>query len=82
MSDEVIFEGDVEKVLDMIQETAGELIVKIVENVGRTTSFTIRCEAGYNKDDELVVKVSGSATIPTETKEMEGEILEGKLRLW
>lgn len=78
-------EGDTEKVLEMIYETANELVPKIIENVARTmnkSSFSIRCEAGYNKDDELVVKVSGGCSLPTETKEMEGEILEGKLRLW
>ncbi len=77
--------GDTEKVLEMIYETANELVPKIIENVARTmnkSSFSIRCEAGYNKDDELVVKVSGGCSLPTETKEMEGEILEGKLRLW
>jgi len=78
-------EGDTHKVLEMIFETANELVPKIIENVSRTmnkSSFTIRCEAGYNKDEELVVKVSGGCSLPTETKEMEGEILEGKLRLW
>lgn len=78
-------QGDTHKVLEMIYETANELVPKIIENVSRTmnkSSFSIRCEAGYNKDDELIVKVSGGCSLPTETKEMEGEILEGKLRLW
>jgi hypothetical protein len=78
-------EGDTHKVLEMIFETSSELVPKIIENVARTmnkSSFTIRCEAGYNKDEELIVKVSGGCSLPTETKEMEGEILEGKLRLW
>ena len=78
-------EGDVGKVLEMVFETAAECAPQIIGNVARTmnkSSFTIKCEVGYNKSDEIVVKVFGSVSLPTETKEMEGEILEGKLRLW
>jgi hypothetical protein len=78
-------EGDTHKVFEMIYETANELVPKIIENVFRTrekSSFTIRCEAGYNKDEELVVKVSGGCSLPIEPREEKGEILEGKLRLW
>ena len=78
-------EGDTSRVFEMIYETANELVPKIIENVARTgekSSFSIRCEAGYNKDEELVVKVSGGCSLPIEPKEEKGEILEGKLRLW
>ena len=62
-------EGDTSRVFEMIYETANELVPKIIENVGRTgekSSFSIRCEAGYNKDEELVVKVSGGCSLPIE----------------
>jgi len=78
-------EGDTRKVLEMIYETANELVPKIIENVARTmekSSFSIRCEAGYNKDEELVVKVSGGCSLPIEPNEVKGEILEGKLHIW
>jgi len=77
--------GDVDKVLEMVIAQAEELVPKIIENIARTmnkSSFGIRVEAGYNKEDELVVKVSGAANLPTESTEMAGEILEGRLRLW
>ena len=78
-------DGDTQRVFEMIYETANELVPKIIENVARTgekSSFSVRCEAGYNKDEELVVKVSGGCSLPIEPKEEKGEILEGKLRLW
>lgn len=80
-----IGEGDDEKVLEMVYTTAVELVPRIVENVSQTlnkSSFTIRCEAGYNKDDELVVRVAGTCTLAAKTKEVHGEILDGKLRLF
>ncbi len=69
----------------MNYETANELVPKIIENVARTqnkSSFSIRCEAGFNKDEELVVKVSGGCSLPTENREMKGEILDERLHLW
>lgn len=78
-------QSDTTRVFEMIFETAQELVPKVIANVARTmkkSSFAIRCEAGYNKDDELVVKVSGVCSLPSEPKEEKGEILEGKLRLW
>jgi hypothetical protein len=78
-------QGDTQRVFEMIYETANELVPKIIENVARTgekSNFTIRCEAGYNKDEELVVKVSGGCSLPIEAREEKGEILEGKLKLW
>jgi hypothetical protein len=77
--------NDNHKILELIFETASDLVPKIVDNVTKTlnkSSFTIKCTAEYNKDDELVIKVSGACSLPTETVERKGEVLEGKLKLW
>ena len=75
----------VDDILEEMRPLIEDLSKKIAENVDETqgkASFSIKCELGHNKDDDLMFLISGKTTLSTVPIAKHAAIKEKQLSLW